>query len=79
VDSVTSEGLIDLMAELNRELGTTFVFATHDTRLMKRARRLIKLVDGAVAADEAREPAAPGDGTGGPGARSRPRVSPGEG
>jgi putative ABC transport system ATP-binding protein len=43
-----------MMEELNRELGTTFVFATHDPRVMERARRLIRLVDGSVAADERR-------------------------
>ena len=55
VDSVTSEALIDLMAQLNHQLGTTFVFATHDTELMRRAKRLIRLVDGAIASDEIRE------------------------
>jgi putative ABC transport system ATP-binding protein len=54
LDTATSEALIDLMAQLNRDHGTTFVFATHDTRLMRRARRLIRLVDGAVAEDETR-------------------------
>jgi putative ABC transport system ATP-binding protein len=55
VDSATSQALIDLMAQLNRELGTTFVFATHDTELMRRAKRLIRLVDGAIASDDVRE------------------------
>jgi len=54
LDSATSTSLIDLMAELNRELGTTFVFATHDTRLMERARRVVRLVDGAIVNDERR-------------------------
>jgi putative ABC transport system ATP-binding protein len=52
LDTATSGSLIDLMAELNRELGTTFVFATHDPQLMKRARRNIRLVDGSVVADD---------------------------
>ena len=43
------------MAELNRELGTTFVFATHDTRLMERARRVIRLVDGPIEDDDRRD------------------------
>ena len=43
-----------MMEELNRELGTTFVFATHDPRVMQRARRLVRLVDGAIASDEQR-------------------------
>lgn len=54
LDTATSGALIDLMAKLNRDRGTTFVFATHDTRLMRRARRLIRLVDGAIAQDETR-------------------------
>ncbi|MEN8143427.1 MAG: ABC transporter ATP-binding protein [Gemmatimonadota bacterium] len=52
LDSATSGSLIDLMAELNRDLGSTFVFATHDTQLMERARRLIRLVDGAIVDDQ---------------------------
>lgn len=56
LDTATSGALIDLMAQLNRDRGTTFVFATHDTRLMRRARRLIRLVDGAIAEDETRSP-----------------------
>jgi putative ABC transport system ATP-binding protein len=55
LDTATSTALIDMMAELNRELGTTFVFATHDTRLMERAQRYIQLVDGAIVQDERRE------------------------
>jgi putative ABC transport system ATP-binding protein len=54
LDSAASDSLLDLMEELNRELGTTFVFATHDPRVMERARRLIRLVDGAIASDERR-------------------------
>lgn len=56
LDSVTSDALLDIMEELNRELHTTFVFATHDPRVMERARRLILLVDGVVASDERRGP-----------------------
>jgi putative ABC transport system ATP-binding protein len=56
LDSTTSDSLLEMMEELNRELGTTFVFATHDPRVMERARRLIRLVDGAIASDERRGP-----------------------
>jgi len=52
LDSAASAALIDLMATLNRERGTTFVFATHDATLMQRARRLVRLVDGRVVSDE---------------------------
>ena len=54
LDSTTSEALLDTMAELNREHGVTFVFATHDPRVMSRATRLIRLVDGKIESDEKR-------------------------
>jgi putative ABC transport system ATP-binding protein len=52
VDSETAETLLDLMERLNRERGVTFVFSTHDPRVMKRARRLVRIVDGQVESDE---------------------------
>ena len=52
LDSTASEALLDIMGELNRDLGVTFVFATHDSRVMERSRRLVRMVDGAVASDE---------------------------
>jgi putative ABC transport system ATP-binding protein len=52
LDSVTSAALLDVMERLNKEHGTTFVFSTHDPRVMQRARRLITLVDGQIASDE---------------------------
>jgi putative ABC transport system ATP-binding protein len=52
VDSKTAEGLLDLMEQLNREKKTTFLFSTHDPRVMKRARRIISLQDGKVVSDE---------------------------
>ncbi|MDH3290752.1 MAG: ABC transporter ATP-binding protein [Gemmatimonadota bacterium] len=54
LDSASSIALLDVMTTLNEDLGTTFVFATHDQRLMERARRLIRLVDGAVESDTRR-------------------------
>ena len=54
LDSVTSDALLDVMGELNRDLGVTFVFATHDRRVMERSRRLIRMVDGTVHDDERR-------------------------
>lgn len=54
VDSETAETLLDLMEELNREQGVTFVFSTHDPQVMERARRVVRLVDGRVASDERR-------------------------
>jgi putative ABC transport system ATP-binding protein len=54
LDSAASIALLDVMTTLNEELGTTFVFATHDQRLIERARRLIRLVDGGVESDTRR-------------------------
>jgi putative ABC transport system ATP-binding protein len=54
LDSTTSEALLDTMAELNKEHGVTFVFATHDPRVMSRASRLIRLVDGKIEEDDRR-------------------------
>ena len=54
LDTQSSIALLDVMTQLNRELGRTFVFATHDARLMERAQRLIRLVDGAIESDERR-------------------------
>ena len=54
LDSAASEGLLDVMHELNQELGVTFVFATHDSRVMERSRRLVRMVDGAIDSDETR-------------------------
>ncbi len=59
LDRATSDALLDLMVTLNRDLGTTFVFATHDEHLMERAQRLIRLVDGAVESDVRRPASAP--------------------
>ena len=54
LDSATSDALLDVMGELHRDLGVTFVFATHDSRVMERSRRLIRMVDGTVHDDERR-------------------------
>ena len=53
LDSSTAEALLDVMQKLNRDRGTTFVFSTHDPRVMERAGRLIRLVDGRIAEDVA--------------------------
>jgi putative ABC transport system ATP-binding protein len=48
VDSVNAVALLDLMERLNRDSGITFLFSTHDERVMKRARRIIDIQDGRV-------------------------------
>ena len=53
LDARTGATIIDLMVELNRELGTTLVLVTHDLDLAARARRTIRLADGRVVADTA--------------------------
>ena len=52
LDSRTAEGLLDLMVRMNEERGVTFLFSTHDPRVMARARRIVDLVDGRIAKDE---------------------------
>ena len=52
LDSHTSDALLDVMERLNREHRTTFLFSTHDPRVMERARRRVRLVDGQVTSDE---------------------------
>jgi putative ABC transport system ATP-binding protein len=52
LDTENALGLLDMMALLNKEKGTTFLFSTHDPRVMDRAKRRVTLRDGAVASDE---------------------------
>jgi len=49
LDSDTAAHILDLLAKLNRETGTTFVFATHDPAVMSRAHRCVRLRDGRIA------------------------------
>lgn len=51
LDSNTAFALLDVMQRLNQEHGTTFLFSTHDPRVMKRANRMIELLDGKIAND----------------------------
>ncbi len=53
LDARTGAGIIDLMTELNRDLGTTLVLVTHDLDLAGRARSTIRLADGRIVADTA--------------------------
>jgi putative ABC transport system ATP-binding protein len=53
LDAATGTTIIDLMVELNSDLGTTLVLVTHDLELAGRARRIIRLSDGRMVADTA--------------------------
>jgi len=57
LDSAASLELIDLMRRLNEGKGATFLFATHDARLLDRVSRVVTLVDGCIARDEKRDTA----------------------
>ncbi|MCP4633717.1 MAG: ABC transporter ATP-binding protein [candidate division Zixibacteria bacterium] len=52
LDSASAENLLDIMEKLNIEHKITFIFSTHDPRVVKRARRVITLQDGHVISDE---------------------------
>ena len=51
LDSKSATNLLDIMAKLNKEEKITFLFSTHDQRVIKKARRVITLVDGTVDSD----------------------------
>jgi putative ABC transport system ATP-binding protein len=55
LDGENAELLLDMMRDLNRRNGTTFVFSTHDPRVVAHARRIVTLVDGRVDSDERRQ------------------------
>ncbi|WP_026898795.1 ABC transporter ATP-binding protein [Daejeonella oryzae] len=53
LDSKSASNLLDIMDKLNREENITFLFSTHDQRVIDRARRVITLVDGRIVSDTA--------------------------
>jgi putative ABC transport system ATP-binding protein len=55
LDSVSASNLLDIMARLNKEEQMTFLFSTHDQRVIDRARRVITLEDGKIVHDTAPE------------------------
>jgi putative ABC transport system ATP-binding protein len=55
LDTRNATQLIDLMRELNRNLGLTFIFSTHDQRLLEHTPRIVRLTDGRVESDSAIE------------------------
>ena len=52
LDSKSTENLLDLMLQMNKEEGVTFLFSTHDQRVIDHARRVITLEDGKIISDE---------------------------
>lgn len=52
VDSKTAGALLDLMRRLNEERNVTFLFSTHDEKVMRHAKKLLWLVDGQIADDD---------------------------
>ncbi len=52
LDSKSAETLLEIMEKLNHEENITFIFSTHDQRVVNKARRVIKLVDGQIESDE---------------------------
>ena len=55
LDSKTAQNLLDLMAQMNREEHMTFIFSTHDQRVIEKARRVITLEDGRIVSDRNKE------------------------
>ena len=51
LDSKSTANLLDIMAKLNKDENVTFVFSTHDQRVIDRARRVVTLVDGVISTD----------------------------
>jgi putative ABC transport system ATP-binding protein len=54
LDSKSTAELLDIMLRMNEEFKTTFIFSTHDQRVMDRARRIITIEDGIAVKDETR-------------------------
>jgi putative ABC transport system ATP-binding protein len=53
LDSKTADEILDLMRRLNEERSVAFLFATHDPRVVERAKRVISLTDGRITEDRA--------------------------
>ena len=58
LDSKSAENLLEIMEKLNREEQITFIFSTHDARVVAKARRVITLEDGKIVSDVSKNPAA---------------------
>lgn len=51
LDSVSTRTLLKIMRELNEKEGTTFIFSTHDSRVIEQAKRVVTLEDGKIISD----------------------------
>lgn len=60
LDSKSTENLLQLMEKMNHEEKATFVFSTHDQRVIDKAHRIVTLVDGKIDSDEKQDPALSG-------------------
>jgi putative ABC transport system ATP-binding protein len=60
LDSVTANEIMDLLTQLNRDHRQTFILVTHDSGIAQRTRRIIRMQDGLIVADEAITPSADG-------------------
>jgi len=56
LDHTTGESIMALLKDLNERLGTTFIFSTHDTKIMDKARRIISMEDGCLISDSRKAP-----------------------
>ncbi len=59
LDRQNGQAILELMRDINREEGTTFVFSTHDAHVMAMAERLVSIEDGCILGDEPRPPQSP--------------------
>lgn len=59
LDTASAMNLLDIMEKMNRDQNVTFVFSTHDQRVIDRAYRVITMVDGAIHKDEKKSPLLP--------------------
>ncbi|MBA4142487.1 MAG: ABC transporter ATP-binding protein [Nitrosospira sp.] len=55
LDHKTGEGILQLMKDINGNFGTTFIFSTHDSRVMEMANRLVHIEDGQIITQEVRD------------------------
>ena len=55
LDSKSSSNLLDMIAQMNKDQQATFIFSTHDSRVIDRARRVVTLEDGKIVSDQVRD------------------------